>query len=369
MSMNERGERVVRIEATTVTETGVAPGGAGPALSASGETDETEELREEIEQTRSELSETLTAIEEKLSPQSLMEQAKEAAHEAVGDAVDQTKEAVHEATIGKVEHMVSNVGDTARGLLGGSHERAMGRVTVSGGGGSTQPGIASAFVETIKENPLPTALAAFGLGWLWTHRAPAAPSVRTRYSASGAGPTGYDTRRVPYTRPEYESGGVGDTAGRAAGQVQSAVTDAANRVQDTAGQAAGQVQSAAAETAATVGDTVGQAASQAQSAAQGLVAGTQQQARQAQTQFQRLLRENPLAVGAVGLAVGAAVGLIIPETPQESQLLGGARDTLVDKAAGTAQDTLQKVGSVAQRAESAAESAAKEEAQARGLTG
>src|SRR4051812_21559582 len=61
-------------------------------------TDETASLRADIEQTRSELSTTIDAIQEKLNPQNI---------------VDQAKETVREATVGKVEHMVSNATDTA----------------------------------------------------------------------------------------------------------------------------------------------------------------------------------------------------------------------------------------------------------------
>ena len=48
--------------------------------------------------------------------------------------------------------------------------------------------------------------------------------------------------------------------------------------------------------------------------------------------FQHLLRSNPVMVGVAGLAVGAAVGLLLPETERENEWLGESRDQLVDKA-------------------------------------
>jgi hypothetical protein len=54
--------------------------------------------------------------------------------------------------------------------------------------------------------------------------------------------------------------------------------------------------------------------------------------RQAQNQLQRMTRENPLAVGAGALLLGAAVGLALPETERENELLGEARDSMVDRA-------------------------------------
>ncbi len=371
---------------------------------------EAEELRAEIEETRAELSDTLAAIQQQLSPQHLMEQAKDtiqettdhvvaraqhAAHEAVVDAVDHTKEAVHDATIGKVEHMVSNVTDAAKNLVGGATGTAhvdtetayygtdtRSTPTSYGTAVTVQPstGIGASVWETLKENPIPTALAAASLGWLFAHRANHAKSAAASRMSSAAYPRpvsqGEDTVRV-----SGESRGLADQAGQVASQVgdtaetlQDKAGQVANQVGSTVGQVgstvsstAGQVGSTVSSTVGQVGSTVGQVAGQAGQAASGLVEGTQEQAQRAQGQFQRMLHENPLAVGTAGLALGAAIGLAIPETQRENQLLGEARDSVMDKAMGTAQDTMQKVGTIAQKAEGAAEDAIKDEAHAQGL--
>ncbi len=389
--------------AQPVPPTAGLAGDTGDAdVSAAG--DETDELREEIAETRTELSETLAAIEVKLNPQHLMAQAKDtvqettehvvaqakhAAHEAVVDAVDHTKEAVHDATIGKVEHMVSNVTDAAKTLVGGATGTARADTETAYYGADTrstppssgtavtvQPssGVGASVWETLKENPLPTALAAASLGWLFAHRANQAKSMRASRMSDAAYPQpvapGQDTVRVT-----SESPSLSDKAGQVASQVGSTVGDTAETIQDKAGQVAsqvgstvGQVGSTVGSTVGQVGSTVGQVADQAGQAASGLVEGTQQQAVRAQSQFQRVLQENPLAVGVAGLALGAAIGLAIPETQRENQVLGDARDRMMDRALGTAQDTMQKVGTIAQKAESAAEDAVKDEAHAQGLT-
>ena len=77
-----------------------------------------------------------------------------------------------------------------------------------------------------------------------------------------------------------------------------------------------------------------------------------------------MLRENPLAMGALAVGAGAAVGLAIPQSTQEHEVLGEARDTLVEKAQEKAQEAQQRVQRVAQEAQSAA----KEEASNQGLT-
>ncbi len=73
-----------------------------------------------------------------------------------------------------------------------------------------------------------------------------------------------------------------------------------------------------------------------------------------------MLQENPLAVGTLAVGVGAAVGLAIPETSKEHEVMGEARDNLVDKA----QETQQKV----QQVTGEAQNAAQQEAENQGLT-
>jgi hypothetical protein len=84
------------------------------------------ELREDIEQTRADMSETLEAIEERLSPENLK---------------DQAMTTMREATVGKAEQMVNTVEQKAKGTGG-------------------------TMVDTIKANPIPAALAAMSIGWL-----------------------------------------------------------------------------------------------------------------------------------------------------------------------------------------------------------
>jgi hypothetical protein len=88
--------------------------------------------------------------------------------------------------------------------------------------------------------------------------------------------------------------------------------------------------------------------------------------------LQQALHDNPLAVGAAALAVGAVVALAVPQTQQEHQVMGPTRDKLVVKAQDTAhevaervqtaaQETVQKVEHVAQEARDAAQRTAQQE--------
>lgn len=297
-----------------------------------------EKLRDEIEQTRGELGGTINAIQERLQPQHLMEQAKEsvqettehvmehakhAAQETATTLVEQTKEAVHSATIGKVEHMVSSVTETAKDFIGGQRSSQ-----------TTRPSI----MQTVKGNPIPAAFALGGLGWLWTHRTSGSTTV-----VQGQSEYEYESR------PAFDS--------RHGQSATGAIGEAAATVQDKAGQVIGQTGNTVASTASHVGETANQVGQKA-----GQVAG------QTGSQFQRLMQENPLTVGVAAIGLGAALGLVVPETQQESQVMGQARDTLMDKATQTVQETMGKVGTIAQKAEVAAEGAVKEEAKAQGLS-
>jgi len=324
------------------------------------------EARGPIEEVGEQLIARMTSAAEEATDH-ILAQARVTATEAASDIVARTGEAVRAATIGKVEHMVHTVSETTRDMADNAND--------------TTKGLGAAVKGTIERNPLPAALAAIGLSWLYLKRPTgasrrSAPSSYPSYPSYQSGPTGQ--------RP------LGDTIGNAAGTVGSAVgsaTDtvgntvgsAAGAVGDTVGSAAGAVGEALGTTASTVGNTIGSAAGAVgntvggaaagtQDAARGLVGEIQHQASQVGTGFQKLAQENPLAVGVAGVAVGSLIGLLVPETAGERQFMGGARDTLMDKATETAQDTMQKVGSVAQKAEGAAESAVKEGAQAQGLT-
>lgn len=72
---------------------------------------------------------------------------------------------------------------------------------------------------------------------------------------------------------------------------------------------------------------------------------------QAREQYDYYIEENPLAVGAVALAIGAAVGLAIPSTRYEGELLGEYRQQLLDKAQTAAGDLVDRAKEVASEAQ------------------
>jgi hypothetical protein len=93
-------------------------------------------------------------------------------------------------------------------------------------------------------------------------------------------------------------------------------------------------------------------------------AQAQEQAQRAQGGFERALQENPLAVGIAAIGIGAAVGLAIPSTAKENELMGETRDKLANRAQRQVQEASQRAQRVAQETRSAAE----EEASRQDLT-
>jgi ElaB/YqjD/DUF883 family membrane-anchored ribosome-binding protein len=274
---------------------------------------------------------TIDAIQTRLDPDRLKHQA---------------QSALREATIGKVEDMAET---TTRQV---NNWR-------------------SNLIKTVRDNPVPAALVGLGLGWLFME------GNKDDHYTNGDYPY-YDR---PYSRYTYASDSENNftrQAGRTARQLKDktneAVHNAENTVSDVAHKAGEAVQDLG-ERAGNVVDRVQNSAEelaqQAQMGAQHLGDEVQQQARylrrqtayqgrRAKSSFQQLLQENPLAVGAAVLAIGAMVGLSLPGTEQEDELMGETRDDLVHRAQDVVKETTDKVRHVAEEAQRAGVEATKE---------
>lgn len=285
------------------------PGSAGDE-----ETPEIVETRVRIEQTRLELGETIDAITERLAPQHLAQQAKDAVHEAVQERVDAAKGTIRDATIGKVEGAVSAVTEKVTGAASSAGDMASAPMQAASGTGQSM-------LDTVKQHPVPAALTVIGATWLYLS------------SRSGGG-----GRQGGTYSPGYSYGG------------QTAQPEATNGGTGGIGRALSVVPDTAGQMATKAGDSVGQVGTKVQNTAQ-----------QASGSVQRLLQENPLAVGVAVAGLGMLAGLAVPETEQEDRLMGPAHDAVMQKATQAAMDTAQKVQSVAQEAVGAAKQAAQDQ--------
>ncbi len=312
-------------------------------MNAGAAQDDPEAIRAEIQQTRDDMTETISAIQEKLNPQRIRE-------EAIGS--------VRRATIGRVEDAADDV-----------------TWKVKGAGNDV--------FETVKHNPAPAVLAAVGLGWLFMEsrnrsgnrdmrRFSEDRRSRDRYYADeryGRGGYDYGYSYDEYGRRSIGSGepgfrdyerqgqGIRDRAGEA-------VSQAGSKVQDVASQATGAVQSAA----ESAKDTAGQVVDSARYGAQQVAQEAQYRAERVGSRFGEMLQDNPLVIGAAAAALGAIVGFAFPTTDKENEIIGPARDRVMDRAQEVASETADKVQQVAKEATSAAKDAAKNEAQKQNLT-
>jgi ElaB/YqjD/DUF883 family membrane-anchored ribosome-binding protein len=321
-------------------------GEAGEGDAAAGTADDPKRLRAQIEETRAGMGETINEISERLSPETLRERASEQVEaltdqvkdrlkETVRETVRTAKDAVYNSSIGKAGEVMQNVSETVSGAA-----QQVG-TTISDAG--------SSIMTTVRRNPLPAALIGLGLGMLFMQR------NRRGYDAydGGAGRVYGGARPVRSGQGAVALGRAGRAAGDFAGSEQETVGDAAGRTLDTVSSIAGRAR-----------DQVGSVAGHVADRASDLGVQARQGARQVQNQYRQAVRENPLAVGAVALAAGAAVGLMLPSTHTEDRWMGETRENLVQAAETAARGTIEKVQQVAGEAGRAA----RKEAEYQGLT-
>lgn len=69
----------------------------------------------------------------------------------------------------------------------------------------------------------------------------------------------------------------------------------------------------------------------------------------AQVKFDEVVQQQPLAISFIGLGIGLAIGLMIPSTQREDQLLGPHRDRLRDQALAAGREQVEKAREQAHR--------------------
>ncbi|HET6726339.1 MAG TPA: DUF3618 domain-containing protein [Gammaproteobacteria bacterium] len=175
--------------------------------------------------------------------------------------------------------------------------------------------------ESAKNNPMPAVLTGIGIGWLML--------------ANRSSGTGRATARAGELKDEMKG-----KAGAAADRTREAAHNAKERVHD----ARERMHRAREETR-----DLGRRASGSM--------------RDAADQVSRVMHEQPLIVGALGIALGAALAAGLPRTSTEDKLMGGIRDEAMDKATEAGQERAEQAEATAH----AAAEAAREQADREGL--
>jgi hypothetical protein len=197
--------------------------------------------------------------------------------------------------------------------------------------------------DAMRRNPVSAALIGMGIMWMFSGRI--------------AGLSGEAARRTGLDR-------IPDAAGEAFDAAGSMMRSGARAMGDSVGSVAGTVQSSA----ATVVDKATQFGREQTGAvseyAKSLPGVGADMIGEARSSLAELFRTQPLALGAIGLAIGAGIAAALPATELEAEYLGESADTVKEKARQFASEQ-------ASRAKTAAENAVKaaaQEARDQGLT-
>ena len=254
------------------------------ALTAADADQETDHIKAQIEETRAQMGETIDALQERLSFSNLSEQVSD----HVSNAIETATNTLYDATVGKAVGFMKNMGD----------------------------GISnSGFVRTAKENPLPFILIGLGAGLLAYN----SYSGGRRRSRSFSAPDRYQSN--PET---FSDQGMISSAQNKLGNVSDKVTNAANSAYEGVSNAMNTAYSSASDVANRAYSKAGEFGSMASDT------------------YDRYLQENPLVLGAAAFAVGAVVGLAVPSTDYEGELMGDTRDELLRKAQSTGSALIDK---------------------------
>ncbi len=266
----------------------------------------------EVERARADLSHTLDALKERLS----------------------------------LSHLFDEVRDQFLGSGGGEFATNLGR--------------------QVRNNPIPAALVGLGVLWLMM-----GDRDRSRSSAVRVYPE-------PGRRPGYEGDAMGERAQQAAAQMGMGLRSTAETMREAGADTAEMARSAAAgageavrSMAGSVSDTVssaGESAAEwmqtAKEAVQSAGQGARQMRQQTRQNLNDMLEQQPLVVGAIGVALGALVGAMLPITRIEDEYMGETRDQLgksISEQAGQLYEKGKVTATEVYRA-------AAEEARAQGLT-
>ena len=292
---------------------------------------DTDAIRSDIDQTRRRMDETMDALSDRLQPRHLLD-------EALGFLRGNSADGDNRLT--QIREKVTH-----------SCENAMHSV-----------------VHTIKQNPIPALLIGAGVGWMIfesVREKPGRPSADGNYY--GFDRDGERLHYDPdthYDRPlEYPPTLEGAEA-EWSNEGGSKLGHLKDKLADKAAGAAGQVKDKLAHAGEAVRDKAGALKERAGAMTARMRDGTRETYARTRDRVVTTADQHPLEVGLVALAAGLLVGLALPTPGPVNRTVGATADRLRDRTRQAATETMEKGRRVAR----AAVSAAKEEAQAQGLT-
>jgi ElaB/YqjD/DUF883 family membrane-anchored ribosome-binding protein len=263
------------------------------------------QIEREVENTRAQLTDTLDTLRDRISPGHLMDQA--------------------------VEYM--------RGSGGKEFASNLGR--------------------TVRDNPVPVLLIGAGLGWLMMSGGGSSGAGHVQRTGMGSS----RTRVYPAAHGATPSRLAGDThaslphgsAGHGGGGHEASITErareaasgAAERIGETASQAYETVAGAVGSAAESAGSAAGHVSDRANELAHDARDYAARAGSSAQQGVDWLLHEQPMVLGGIGLAIGAAIGALLPGTSAEDRMMGEASDEVTRRVKDVAHEGYERAQAVA----------------------
>jgi ElaB/YqjD/DUF883 family membrane-anchored ribosome-binding protein len=253
---------------------------------------ETDEIKHEIERTRVEMSETLGEIQDRLRPDHLLQQA---------------RDGVTQAAAGKVRNIMSSAGETAS--------------TVA----TRARGAGNYVADYAIEHPIYIAMAVGALTW-WMLRG----RGQSDTDWYGAADTDWDDSEALSYGDNNRT--MRDRAGEYVSSARETVGEYASSARETVGEYASSARETVGEYATSARESARMAAMRARGADSGAYGSAND-----------WVTDNPMAAGAIALAIGAAIGASIPRTELEDCTMGETRDRAWERASQVAQNLKENV--------------------------
>lgn len=164
--------------------------------------------------------------------------------------------------------------------------------------------------EAIKQNPTPFLVTSVGLGWLmWSQR-----------SANNRSQPGNATRDLEGHYPSKPVGATSSEGSRDRDRMGAAKEKARHMSDSAKGRAQG------------MSDGMRERTSRAKAGSRNAMHNASSRAQSASQQTTHFIQEHPVMAGALGIAIGAAIGSLLPSTRTEDERMGAIRDKAVDRA-------------------------------------
>jgi len=346
------------------------------------------ELRADIERTRNRMSQRIDQIQEQLSPENLKQQAQETVNAVVQDSTaalsDYMKTNSREMATGLAETirqnpipaaliglgvgwlLIEGSGDKRQRPYDARYDRQRYYDTATGREWQATEYNGDAVYRPTYGTSTPDQSARFASQYAQENRGQMAYSPAANQTEHSSAPA--------YSAADYQSTNR-SAQNRTYGQGQApGYSQAASELKEKAGELGEQISAGAEEARSRVQQVGHQAQAQAEQLREGAhsladqardqvdslghqvhdyVGQTQEQfahashkaeryVQQAGGQLQHSLQDNPLIFGGIALGIGALLGLALPATKQENQLVGATRDQVVESAKTVLHDAQER---------------------------